>query len=332
MRNFDYYLPNTTSEVRDVLKKVKGARAKAGGTDLMGLLKDRLTAPESVVSLDNVGELAGIKETSGQSVWIGATTTIASVAANKTVRRTAMAVAEAAERTGTPLIRNKATVGGNLCQRPRCWYFRHPDYPCSKKGGDTCFAQEGENKYHAIFENVTCNIVHPSNLAPALWAHDAKVHVLGTNGKTRDIGIDEFWVLPEEDMSKETVLEDDDLVTGVTYKRNEAGSGSAYIEVREKQSYDWALTNAAARVDLSGNRVKDVRLVISAVAPVPMRREEAEAVLKGKAFSEELAWKAGEAAVAEATPLRDNKYKVRLLKATVAHTLIAAAKRAKGGK
>ena len=117
-----------------------------------------------------------------------------------------------------------------------------------------------------------------------------------------------------------------------TYQRSEAGSGSAYIEVREKQSYDWALTNAAARVDLSGDRVKDVRLVISAVAPVPMRREEAEAVLRGKTFSEELARKAGEAAVADATPLRDNQYKVRLLKATVAHTLMEAARRARGGK
>ena len=331
MRNFDYYVANSTADVQDVMKKVKGARPKAGGTDLMGLLKDRLTAPDSIVSLEKVDDLNGIK-TQGGGVWIGATTTIAAVAADKAVGRTAGAVADAAGKTGTPLIRNRATVGGNLCQRPRCWYFRHPDYPCSKKGGDTCFAQEGENKYHAIFENVTCNIVHPSNLAPALWAHDAKIHVLGANGKTKDISIDEFWVLPEEDMSKETVLEDDDLVTGVTYTPSGSGSGSAYIEVREKQSYDWALTNAAARVDLSGNRVKDVRVVISAVAPVPMRREEAEAVLKGKAFSEELAWKAGEAAVADATPLRDNKYKVRLLKATVAHTLIEAARRAKGGK
>lgn len=331
MRNFDYYLPNSTAEAQDVLKKVKGARTKAGGTDLMGLLKDRLTAPDSVVSLEKIGDLAGIKEEGG-GVWIGATTTIASVAANKTVHRGAKAVAEAAGQTGTPLIRNRATVAGNLCQRPRCWYFRHPDYPCSKKGGDTCFAQDGENKYHAIFENVTCNIVHPSNLAPALWVHDAKVHVVGTNGRTRNIGIDEFWVLPEEDMTKETVLEDTDLVTGVTYTPGGSGSGSAYIEVREKQSYDWSLTNAAARVDLSGGKVKDLRLVVSAVAPVPIRKEEAEAVLRGKAFSDDLAWKAGEAAVAEATPLRDNKYKVRLLKATVAHTLIAAAKRAKGGK
>ena len=330
MNNFDYYVPANAKETKEVLTKVAGARLKAGGTDLVTLMKDRLTAPTSVVSLQDVSELSGVK--SGQDgIWIGATTTIAEVAGSAAVMKAGHAVAEAAERTGTPLIRNRATVGGNLCQRPRCWYFRHPEYPCSKKGGDTCFAQEGENKYHAIFENVTCNIVHPSNLAPALWVHDATIHVQG-KGAAKKISIADFWVLPEENMSTETVLEDDEMVTGVTFDPLGRNSGSAYIEVREKQSYDWALTNAAARIDLSGSRVKDIRLVVSAVAPVPMRREAAEAVLKGKTFSEELAWKAGEAAAADATPLRDNKYKIRMLKATVAHTLIEAARRAKGGK
>ena len=326
MRNFDYYLPKQTSEARDVMAKVAGSRPMAGGTDLVTLMKDPLTAPKSVVSLAHVKDLQGIRRSKSGAVWIGATTTIADVAASEIVQRAAPGVAQAAERTGTPLIRNKATVGGNLCQRPRCWYFRHPDYPCSKKGGEICFAQEGENKYHAIFENVTCNIVHPSNLAPALWAHDATVHVMTAKGKEKKIPISDFWVLPEEDMSTETVLESDELVTGVTFL---PGARSAYTEVREKQSYDWALANAAARIDLDGGKVKDVRLIVSAVAPVPMRREAAEAVLRGKTFSEKLAWQAGEAAVADATPLRDNKYKVRMLKAVVAHTLIAAAK---GGK
>ena len=331
MKNFDYYLPESTDDARDVLGKVAGARPKAGGTDLMGLMKDALTAPSSVVSLERIGDLSGIKAAGG-GIWIGATTTIAQVAADPRGRAAAGAVADAAEKTATPLVRNRATVGGNLCQRPRCWYFRHPEYPCSKKGGDTCFAQEGENKYHAIFENVTCNIVHPSNLAPALWAHDATIHVLGAKGKKRDIPIDEFWVLPEEDMTREVGLDAGELVTGVTFKPGAKGSGSSYVEVREKQSYDWALTNTAARIDLDNGKVKDLRIIVSAVAPVPMRREEAEAVLKGKTFTEELAWKAGEAAVADATPLRDNKYKIRMLKATVAHTLIEAAGRAKGGK
>lgn len=331
MKNFDYYMPSSADEARDVMQKVAGARPKAGGTDLMGLLKNELTAPTSVVSLEKAGDLAGVKKQGG-GIWIGATTTIAQVADDAIVKAAAGAITDAALKTATPLIRNRATVGGNLCQRPRCWYFRHPDYPCSKKGGETCFAQEGENKYHAIFENVTCNMVHPSNLAPAMWAHDATIHVVNAKGRKSNVPIDEFWVLPEEDMSRECAIEEGDLVTGVTFKPGGKGSGSAYIEVREKQSYDWALTNTAARVDLDGGKVKDIRIIVSAVAPVPLRREEAEAVLEGKTFSEELAWKAGEAAVADATPLRDNKYKIRMLKATVAHTVIAAAERAKGGK
>lgn len=327
MKNYDYYLPEAAAAACEVLSKVKGSSVKGGGTDLIGLLKDGIVNPAAIVNLLGSKELGGVKLDGGK-LWIGATTTIHDVDVHSGIRDKATAIAEAANQTATPLVRNRATVGGNLCQRPRCWYFRNSAYPCSKKGGEKCYAAEGENKYHAIFDNVTCNIVHPSNLAPALWAFDATIHVLGSKG-TKTIPISEFWVSPEEDIKTEIVLDADELVTGVSLQLPSGRSGSAYIEVREKQSYDWALVNAACRVDLENDVVKDVRVIASAVAPVPLRRAAAEEVLKGKRFTEDLAWKAGEAATTGATPLRDNGYKVAMLRACVAHTLIAAAGRAR---
>ncbi len=326
MKNFDYYQPEAATAASEVLAKVGAAHAKAGGTDLLGLVKHGVVAPAAIVNLLSVKELAGIRKLDGGKFRIGATATIDEVDTHAELRAAATAISEAAHGTATPLIRQRATVGGNLCQRPRCWYFRHPDYPCSKKGGEKCFAAEGENKYHAIFENVTCNIVHPSNLAPALWAFDAVISVTGPKG-SKEIPIKDFWVLPEEDIKTEIALDAGEIVTGVTITVPGGKVGSAYIEVQEKQSFDWALVNCAARLDRDGDTVKDCRIVVSAVAPVPLRREKAEAVLRGKAFSESLAWEAAKAAIEGATPLRDNGYKVPMLRACVAHTLIEAWKR-----
>ena len=331
MKNLDIYLPNSRAEALDALSKASGARLKSGGSDLLGLLKHGLTEPKSLVDISRVGELSGVQTTASGRIHIGATTTLTEVAEHEALKARGTAIQEAASRVATPLVRNRATVGGNLCQRPRCWYFRHPEYNCSKKGGDTCYAAEGENKYHAIFENVTCNIVHPSNLAPALWALNGRIHVDGKKG-AEEIPVDQFFVLPEEDISTEVVLDPDQLVTGISFQGTSKGAGSWYLETREKQSYDWALTCCATHLQLDGNRIEDARVVVSAVAPVPLRREESEAVLKGQTFSEELAWKAADAAIQDATPLRDNKYKIRLLRSTVAHTIIEAAARAKGGR
>lgn len=325
MKNFDYVQPKTAAQACASL--ASGAVSKAGGTDLVPMMKHRIATPGKVANLSEVAELMGIVERD-DAFEIGATTTIAAVAEHPDLGRRATCVFEAARKTATPLVRNLATVGGNLAQRPRCWYFRHPDYPCAKKGGEICYAAEGENKYHAIFDNLTCNIVHPSNLAPALWALDAEVIVRNQQGE-RAIPIGEFWVIPELDMSRETVLADDDLITKVRFQKPGKGSGSCYLEVREKQSYDWALVSAAARIDRAGDSVRDLRLVVSAVAPTPLRREAAEAVLRGKPFSEELAEKAGRAAVEGATPLRDNGYKVRMLAACVKHALLTAWDRTK---
>lgn len=326
MKNFDYLRPGSASSASEAM--AAGARAKSGGTDLLGLLKHGITEPKKVVDLGRLAEMRPVVER-GDVFSVGALATIAEVAANAALQRHAPCVAEAAQKTATPLVRNRATVGGNLAQRPRCWYFRHPDYPCAKKGGEICYAQEGENKYHAIFENITCNIVHPSNLAPAFQALDAQVQV--RNGEdVRRVPLADFWVIPELDMNRECALEPGDLIEAVLFEKPGRRSGSCYMEVREKQSYDWALVSAAARLDRAedGRAVRDARLIVSAVAPVPLRREEAEDVLRGKPFSEELAEKAGQAAVSGATPLRDNGYKVRLLAACVKHTLIQAWQRA----
>jgi xanthine dehydrogenase YagS FAD-binding subunit len=328
MKNFDYYLPETAAEARAVATEIGAAPYKAGGTDLLTLLKEGLSAPEAIINLPGAAELRGIQE-DDEKFAIGAMTTLAEIGEHEALRRWAPAVAEAAGTAATPLIRAQATLGGNLCQRPRCWYFRSRDYDCAKKGGTICYTMDGENKYHAIFGNEICCIVHPSNLAPALWAHDARIHVLSAKGAKKEIPIADFWVRPEQDMSTEVALGPGDLVTGVSFEPAESGAGSAYVEAREKQSFDWALVAAAARIELDGSKVTDVRICVSAVAPVPMRVEKAEAALRGQTWSEERARKAGAAAVEGATPLRDNGYKTRMLQACVIHALTTAHERAK---
>lgn len=329
MKNFDFYRPTTPDEALDVLDKVKDAEPKAGGTDLLTLLKDHIVEPSAIVDLARVPGMAGIETADDGSIRIGAMTTLKDLGENPLVLRTAHAIAHSGGTAATPLVRTRATVGGNLCQRPRCWYFRHEDYDCAKKGGDTCFAQNGENKYHAIFANGGCAIVAPSNMAPALIAHDATIHVQHEK-RARQVPAAEFWVKDASDLNRENVLEQDELIVGVSYQPRPGGS--AYVEVKEKQSYDWAMASCAVRIEVEGKRIKDVRVVLQHVAPMPMRREDAEAIVKGKALTEKLALAAGDEAAEGATPLRDNGYKVQLVRACVADALMQAYARATEGQ
>jgi xanthine dehydrogenase YagS FAD-binding subunit len=313
MKDFEYAIPKSVAQATEAME-VPNAFAKGGGTDLLDLMKGYVVEPDRLVHLMQIPELRTI-ELKGSEIHIGATVTIAELAANLKIPAI---LREAAFETATPQIRTTGTVGGNLCQRPRCWYFRDADYPCLKKKGPTCFSQEGENKYHAIFDNKPCAIVHPSNLGTALIAMEAQVI---TDKRTIDIA--EFFVLPGDRLYQENVLKPKELVTKVVIKNPSANS--AYREIREKQSFDWALVAAGVTLTLESGKVVAARIGLGSVSPVPRRAEAAEKSLIGQKVNEKLAAKAAELALVGATPMTHNAYKVPLAKTIVKRTILAAA-------
>jgi xanthine dehydrogenase YagS FAD-binding subunit len=316
VNNFSWVEPKNIQEAAAAVKG--GGAALAGGIELLCLLKDELLRPEKVVNLKTVRTLARIE--GGRPFRIGALAKLSQVASHKEVLTQYRALAEAAESVASPQIRNVGTVGGNLCQRPRCWYFRDPEVHCLKKGGATCYAVNGSNEYHAVLGGGPCHIVHPSDLAPALIAHQAVVVTTA-----RRIPAEEFFVLPSENLMAENKLDNGELVTGV--ELGPSGWRSAYYKARERMSFDWALASCAVALKLDGSKVTDARVILGGVAPKPWRSTEAEAVLKGKPVDETIAREAGSAAFAKAKPMADNGYKLTLGANVVA---IAALKAASG--
>lgn len=312
MRNFQYALPLSVDEAAKQAQH-SGAVLKAAGTDLLDLMKGEVLAPDVLVNLRGMPGLDRI-ERQGDGFSIGALVTLADIAAHRDLPPT---LRQAAGETATPQIRNMATLAGSLCQRPRCWYFRNQHYPCLKKGGATCFAQEGENKFHAIFDNKPCAIVHPSNTATALMALVAEVI---TN--KREIPIDEFFVPARRNLEVENVLERGEVITKVVVK-NGLPAG-AYREAREKQAFDWALVAAAVSLQLDRGTVRAARIALGSVASTPYRRPEVEAALVGKKLSEKVARTAAELAFVGATPYVDNAYKVPMGKVILKRAILGA--------
>jgi len=294
----------------------------AGGLDLLGELKQRIIEPETVVNISDIKELNYIEQENG--AWkIGALTTLIQIARNETIRSQHAALAQAAGLVGSPQIRNIGTLGGNLCQRPRCWYYRDADYRCLKKGGEVCFSVAGKNRYHAILGGSPCFIVHPSDCATALIALGAMVRLLSPDG-AREMPLEEFYALPEVEVTRENVLRPQEIVTEAIIPAHKMKS--VFLKFKEKDSFDWAVATVAAALELEGGRrcVK-ANLILGAAAPIPWRAKKAEALLAGQTISEELAEKAGAAAVADAEPLEDNQYKVSLFKALVKQAILQAA-------
>jgi xanthine dehydrogenase YagS FAD-binding subunit len=318
MNAFEWTDATTVEEALGALGA--GAAVKAGGVDIVDRMKERLEAPRRLVNIRNIKTLRGIRaEKDGLAV--GPLVTLAELAESPDVRKLAAALADAAGNAATPQIRNMATVGGNLLQRPRCWYFRGEQFHCLRKGGDHCYAIEGENQYHAVFGNTICAIVHPSAAAVALMALGATLEVTSAKGK-RDVPIDGFFVAPEVDVTREHSLAPGELLTGIRVPAT--WSRSAYVKLGEKESFDWPIAEVAVALETDGPRVRRASIVLGAAAPVPRRATAAEAALAGKTVDEATARVAAKAALEGATPLSENGYKLAVMETVVRRTILAA--------
>ena len=330
MKPFAYVRPATREEALALLSPT--ARPKGGGFDLLDLAKAGVSSPDTMVHLAAF-QSTGAVDLDGDGVphaLIDPGITLAGLAGNGIVKEHCPAVSDAAGEAATPQVRNVATLAGNLLQRPRCVYFRDPFFDCLKRGGKTCPALEGNHAEAAIFGNGKCCAVHPSNLAAALAALGASVRLVSLlEGKVQErwVCVDEkFFVTPEEDPLREARLSPGDLIDAVSIPANRA---SAYVEVNQKQSFDWASASCAVALKMEGGKVKEARVVLGAVAPVPWLATEAGEALKGRVPDEAAAKAAAEAAMKGATPLRDNGHKVAQVRAVVRRAVLKAAERAK---
>jgi xanthine dehydrogenase YagS FAD-binding subunit len=298
---------------------------KAGGIDLLDLMKEGLIAPAKVTSLNGLHDLTAIEPQSDGGLRIGALVTLARLASDETVRKLYPALADAAVDSASPEIRNAATLGGNLLQRPRCWYFRSAEFRCLRKGGGHCYAIDGENQHHAIFDNRFCAIVHPSTSATALVALGAEIELVDDDGATRRVALDEFFIGPDKDVQRENDLRAHEILTAALLPAA-AGVKTAHLKLAQKQSFDWPLVDVAVALDLGPDQAcRKATIVLGAVAPTPRRARAAEAALAGKSIDAQSAAAAGRAALDGATPLAKNAYKAPMLETLVRRALLRAA-------
>jgi xanthine dehydrogenase YagS FAD-binding subunit len=320
LKAFAYVNPANERDAVAALSTERGrVLPMAGGMDLLGLMKDYIVSPDRVVTLKNLDATIAASD---NGLRIGAAVKLVDLAEHAAARRLFPALITAAEEVGTPQIRNMGTVGGNIMQRPRCWYFRNEEFNCLKKGGSRCFAVEGENQHHAIFGDGPCHIVHPSSLAVPVIAYGGRFRVVGPNG-ARELDAGEFFQLPNVNLYGETVLQPNELLTHVILPA--PGQKSAVYEVRFKQAHDWPLAMAAVNLTMDGSTVRGARIVMGAVAPVPWRVPAAERALVGKTITEASAADAAAIAVAGAKPLSGNAYKIQIAKTAVKRALLKAA-------
>lgn len=322
MKNFHYGQPASLEQAAAFLSKGDpNVFVMGGGTDLIGEIKEGLVKPAVVIDLKSVPGLAYIKKDK-DGLAIGALTTIAELAEDPGIQKDYRALHQAAKVVASPQLRNVGTVGGNLCQRPRCWYYRDAQVVCNKKGGAMCYAAKGRNKYHSIFAGGICYAVHPSDLAPALIALDAKVIIAAAKGE-RTIPLAEFYMPTIVNVRKENVLNGQEIVKEVRLPPARAGEKSAYLKFIERGSWDFAVVSAAVKAVLSGMTIEDIRIVCGGVAPVPWRMKKAEDALKGRKATEAAARQAAKSALKDASALAENGYKIELLETIIARAVAA---------
>lgn len=334
MQSFSYASPETTKEAVELLRQ-KGTEIAllAGGTDLLSLMKDSVVNPSVIINLKSIDELSGI-QVSGGTLGIGATTTLAELMSDSKVQELFPALIQAAEGVSSPQIRNMGTVGGDLCQRPRCWYFRKGHGLLPRHDGDSMI-KAGDNRFHAIFGNTgDAQFVNPSSLAPALIALGAEINIMGPRG-TRTVLLGDFYHIPssgedeyvlayDEGAEKEYALADDEILVDVQVPIRE--NRNATYEIRQRQVLDWPLVAAAVSLDFSSSgEVSTASVVLGHVAPVPWVSKVAAQQLEGQKISAQVAQQAGDAAIGEAAPLSMNEYKVQLARVATKRAIIRAA-------
>src|SRR5947209_10578067 len=326
MRAFEYVSPNSRAQAVSLLATTWGnTEILAGGTDLLALMKDDVITPKRLVNIKDIKDLHGVSS-NPQGLRIGALTTLGDLAEDVSIRKNYPALAEALVEAASPQIRNMATIGGNLCQRPRCWYFRSGLGLLPKDESGKELVAEGENRYHAIFGNDgPAKFVSPSTIVPILIAYGAKIRLEGPKGP-REIPLEKFFVIPKSENEREHDLRPNEIVTDLIVPAPPAGVKASHYEIRQKDAFDWPYATASVALDMNGDTVRSARVVLSHVAPIPWVSNEAAQALAGKTISEESADAAGAAAVANAKSLGRNKHKIQLARVAVRRALLEAAK------
>ena len=322
MKNFEYANPTSVKEALGLLGNTwDDAQVLAGGTDILSLMKDYVVSPKRLVNVKNIKELGGIAKSGGG--WrIGATVTMDEIATNAQIRAAYPSLHEAATGIASAQIRNMGTVGGDLCQRPRCWYFRGGHGLLAKGANGQSLVPNGQNEYHAIFGAGPAYFVSASSLGPALIALGAKINVASASGN-HDVDADKFFVNPKDDATREIALKPNEIVTGITIPAP-AGKNATY-EVRYREAVDWPVATASVVLKMKGTSVESASIVMGHVAPTPWRASQAEQMLVGKKVDATVAEEAGKAAVANATALSGNAHKIQLAKVAVKRAILAAA-------
>ena len=323
MNRFELARATSPSQARELVAEKAGSVLKAGGIDVIDHLKEHLLEPPRVVDIRTIPGLDRISVETDGSLRIGTLATLAKVAAHAGVRKTHPALARACGEAASPQVRNVATIGGNVLQRPRCWYYRLESYNCVKKGGDVCFAVAGENRYNVIFGGGPAFPPHPSNAAVPLVAYGASFVLDGPKGP-RTVPAGDFFVLPAKDPTRENVLQAGEVLLEIRVPATK-GWKSAYYEVRERAAFDWPLAATAIAVKVEGGIVRDARVVLGQVATIPWRAAAAEKALVGQTLGAASAEAAGKAAVEGAEPMSDNGYKVDLVTTLVRRTVASLA-------
>jgi xanthine dehydrogenase YagS FAD-binding subunit len=298
----------------------KSVSFAGGGSDLLGMVKERIVNPDVLIHLSGIKGLDQV-ESKGGTVRIGGQITLDTLSHNPLIASRYAVLAEAAASVATPQIRNAGTLAGNVCQRPWCWYFRN-GFPCYKAGGNQCFSVTGENQFHAIFGGGPSFIVHPSDTAPALVALDAKFRIVGPSGE-RTLAAADFFTLPKQNAARENALNDDEVLASVEFPAASQSARSTYHKVLDREAWTHAVVSAAIVLDMDKEVCRSARIVLGGVAPIPWRVPEGERLLAGQRVTPELTAKVAEAAVAGANPLAKNKYKVPLTREIVQRTLLS---------